>query len=49
VTSIPDDWLRPEPGLSDPDAHRAAYVAYLLARLEAPRAFVEEADRARAA
>ena len=39
----------PSPGLPDPDAHRAAYVAYLLARLEAPRAFVEEADRARAA
>jgi hypothetical protein len=49
VASIPDDWLRPEPGLPDPDAHRAAYVDYLLARLEAPRAFVEEADRARAA
>ncbi len=49
VASIPDDWLQPEPGLPDPDAHRAAYVAYLLARLEAPRAFVEEADRARAA
>ena len=49
VASIPDDWLRPEPGLPDPDAHRAAYVDYLLARLEAPRAFVEEAERARAA
>jgi hypothetical protein len=47
--AIPDDWLRPEPGLTDPDAHRRAYVDYLLARLEAPRAWVEEADRARAA
>ncbi len=35
----PDDW---------PAAHRAAYVAYLLARLAASAAFVEEAERARA-
>jgi HipA-like kinase len=49
TASIPDDWLRPEDGLPDPDAHRRAYVDYLLARLEAPRAFVAEADRARAA
>jgi hypothetical protein len=49
VASLPDDWLAPEPGLPDPDAHRRAYVDYLAARLEAPRAFVEEADRARAA
>ena len=47
--AIPDDWLLPEPGLPDPDAHRRAYVDYLLVRLEAPRAWVEEADRARAA
>jgi|1186.fasta_scaffold224526_2 hypothetical protein len=47
--AIPDDWLQPEVGLPDPAAHRRAYVDYLLARLEAPRAFVEEADRARAA
>jgi hypothetical protein len=49
TSAIPDDWLRPEPGLEDPAAHRRAYVEYLLARLEAPRAWVEEADRARAA
>ena len=47
--AIPDDWLPAEAGLPDPDAHRRAYVDYLLARIEAPRAFVEEADRARAA
>ncbi len=46
---IPDDWLPAEPGLADPAAHRRAYVDYLVARLEAPRAFVEEAERARAA
>jgi len=50
---IPDydqiKWLQPEDGLPDPDAHRRAYVDYLLARLEGPRAFVAEADRARTA
>jgi HipA-like protein len=49
AAAIPDDWLPPEPGLPDPDAHRRAYVDYLATRLESPRAFVEEADRARAA
>jgi hypothetical protein len=49
AADIPDDWLPAEPGLETPDAHRRAYVDYLLARLETPRAFVEEADRARAA
>jgi hypothetical protein len=49
---VPDDWLR-EPGAADtatvpPDARRR-YVDYLLRRLEAPRPFVDEADRARAA
>jgi hypothetical protein len=46
---VPDDWLVPEDRLPDPDAHRRAYVDYLAARLAAPRAFVEEAERARAA
>jgi hypothetical protein len=49
TASIPDDWLQPEDGLPDPAAHRRAYVDYLLTRLGARRAFVEEADRARAA
>ncbi len=49
AAAIPDDWLRPEASLPDPDAHRRAYVDYLLTRLEAPRAFVEEAEHARAA
>ena len=46
---IPDDWLRPEDGLPDLAAHRRAYVDYLGLRLEARRAFVEEAERARVA
>jgi hypothetical protein len=49
TAAIPDDWLPAEAGLPDPDAHRRAYVDYLVARLEAPRAFVEEAERARVA
>jgi hypothetical protein len=49
AASIPDDWLAPEAGLPDPDAHRRAYVDYLVTRLEARQAFVEEADRGRAA
>jgi hypothetical protein len=49
VDGVPDDWLAPEPSLGSVAAVRAAYVAYLLRRLAAPRPFVEEADRARAA
>jgi hypothetical protein len=41
---VPDDWLTAEP---TPDATRRAYVDYFLTRLSAPRAFVEEAERAR--
>ena len=41
-------WLPDDPGRRRRDgAQRAAYVRYLLRRLEAPRAFVEEAERAR--
>jgi hypothetical protein len=39
---VPDEWLDDQP-----DARRAAYVDYLSARLEAPRAFAAEAERAR--
>ena len=45
---IPDSWLADEPRFATPAEHRAAYAAYLLARLEAPRPFVEEAAHARA-
>jgi hypothetical protein len=47
VDAIPDDWLAPEPGLADPQSLRRAYVEYLLMRLEAPRSFVGEVERAR--
>lgn len=49
AAAIPDDWLPAEPGLPDPAAHRRAYVDYLMTRLDARRAFVEEAERARVA
>ena len=39
---VPDEWLGP-----DPDARRADLRAFLERRLAAPRAFVEEAERAR--
>ncbi len=42
VAAIPEVWLG-----DDADEQREAYVAYLLARLTAPRSFTEEAERAR--
>ena len=35
---VPDEWLADEPGFDGPDEVRDAYVAHLLARLDAPRA-----------
>ena len=49
---VPGAWLQepgPGHGRRDLAAVRRRYVDYLLHRLEAPRPFVEEADRARAA
>jgi hypothetical protein len=45
VARIPDSWLRDAP-FSSVDAHRQAYVDYLMRRIAAPRAFAEEAIRA---
>jgi hypothetical protein len=47
VDALPDSWLPTDPLIGDADDQRAAYVRYLLRRLETPRAFVEEAERAR--
>jgi len=44
---IPDSWLQGGP-FGNPAETRAAYAEYLTRRLEGPRAFVEEAERARA-
>jgi hypothetical protein len=49
VAALPDAWLPNDPTIGDAAAQRAAYVRYVSRRLEAPRPFVEEADRARAA
>ncbi len=44
VALVPDDWLGPEPACA-----RDEYVTYLCARLERPRAFVDEAEASRGA
>jgi len=48
VSFIPDSWLGSEPGFASLSEQRAAYLAYLLNRLEAAPIFVEEAVNARA-
>ncbi len=47
VQLIPDTWLDDEPSFAGKAAHRDAYLRYLTRRLAAPRAFFEEAVRAR--
>lgn len=49
ISMIPDTWLDNDPLFADNEAHRAAYIAYLLDRLAASHIFVEEALHARAA
>jgi hypothetical protein len=49
VDALPDAWLPDDARAGDADAQRQAYVRYLLRRLETPRGFVEEAERARRA
>ncbi len=49
VAALPDVWLPDDPTAGDAAAQREAYVRYLGRRLEAPRDFVGEADRARTA
>ena len=47
VALIPDGWLEDDPLFADKPAQRTAYRDYLASRLQAPRAFFEEAQRAR--
>lgn len=47
VQLIPDTWLEDEPTFASKVVHRDAYLQYLTQRLAAPRAFFEEAVRAR--
>lgn len=44
LSTVPDEWLT---GETTPGEQRTAYARYLLDRLAAPRAFVEEVERAR--
>ena len=48
VDLVPAAWLGGDAPFADHRAHRDAYAAWLKRRLAAPRAFVEEAIRARA-
>jgi hypothetical protein len=47
VGMIPDLWLENDPSFPNQDAHRVAYVDYLLDRLAHSHIFVEEALSAR--
>ena len=47
VKLIPEDWLIGDSSFGLSDQHRGAYIEYLLARLEQPHVFLEEAIRAR--
>jgi HipA-like protein len=47
VAQIPDAWLGDDPAGATPSESRSAYARFLAARAAAPRAFVEEAARAR--
>jgi hypothetical protein len=46
LAQVPDEWMLDE---NSAEATRAGYVAHLAARLDGPRAFAEEAERARVA
>ena len=51
AAAVPDDWLRDDAAggaAVDASARRSAYVDYLCARIAARRAFIAEAQRARA-
>jgi hypothetical protein len=47
VAAVPDAWLASDAAFAAPEQAREAYVQYLTRRMLAPRAFFEEARRAR--
>ena len=47
VAQVPDSWLLHADAFADPPGQRAAYVEYLVRRLDQRRSFVQEAVRAR--
>lgn len=48
LSLIPDEWLASDSRFADASEHRAAYLEYLMTRLEPPRDFLKEAVNARA-
>jgi hypothetical protein len=48
LSLIPDSWMAADSLFKNADDTRRAYAEYLLRRLDAPRLFAEEAERARA-
>jgi hypothetical protein len=46
VGQVPDEWLEPVPGASDPAALRAAYVGFLVARVSGERSWLPVAGAA---
>ena len=48
VMQLPNEWLGGEGLLADPDAHRQAYLDYLIRRVAQRQGFVQEAVNARA-
>lgn len=49
VGSVPDAWLEENDDIGTAEQQREAYMEYFMARLEAPRPFIEEAERYRTA
>ena len=47
IDLIPESWLGDEPRFATVNEHRAGYRDYLMQRLESPRAWMEDAVRAR--
>jgi 23S rRNA C2498 (ribose-2'-O)-methylase RlmM len=47
VDLVPDAWLDNDKTLGSASAYRSAYIEYFCRRLDAPRAFSEEAMHAR--
>jgi hypothetical protein len=47
IALVPESWLEADTHFRDTQTSRAAYVDYLVRRLERPHAFVQEAIRAR--
>ena len=47
IAGIPEDWLPPDGEIGSTEQQREAYLTYFRTRLQAPRPFIEEGERAR--